>query len=98
MTHPNFEDDIKPIFSNFVDCMLFVNLSDDNGVAPLDLSNYDSVVRFHHKVQIAIHGHEEGSNAPHPMPRRGPLPPANIELFDEWVAIGMPKDAGIAAD
>lgn len=96
MAHPNFADDIKPIFANYVDTMLQVMLSDDNGTAPLNLGDYQSVKRFHHAIQVAIHGYEDDSNAPHPMPPPppdgpGPLADADIKKFDDWITIGMPE-------
>ena len=91
MAHPNFEDDIKPLFANYVDIMLQVMLSDDDGTSPLDLGDYQSVKRFHHAIQVSIHGYEPGSNAPHPMPRGGPLPSAQIQTFDDWIGNDMPE-------
>lgn len=86
----SFKDDIKPIFSNYVACMKNVVVTDEEGTENLDLSNYNTVKRFHHIIQVAIHGHENDSTAPHRMPPGDPLPEESIRLFDRWVDEGMP--------
>ncbi len=91
MAHPNFEDDIKPMFANYVGCMRQVVLSDDNGVIPLDLSSYSAVTRFHERIWVAINGYKTGFEAPHPMPPGGPLPDDKIDMFKTWIDGGMPE-------
>ena len=89
MSTLSFNDDIKPIFSNYVACMKNVVVADEEGTENLDLSNYETVKRFHHIIHVAIHGHESGSTAPHRMPPGGPLPDESIQLFDQWIDEGM---------
>ena len=85
-----FENKIKPMFAPYVNCMKNVVVADEEGTENLDLGNYEIVKRFHHIIQVAIHGYDEGSTAPHPMPPGGPLEEDDIRDFDIWVDEGMP--------
>lgn len=66
MTQVTFDEDIKPIFANYVGCMKNVVLSDESGTENLDLSNYDIVKRFYYQIQVAIHGYDFENNKPRP--------------------------------
>jgi hypothetical protein len=63
------------------------------GTAPLDLGDYQSVKRFSRAIQAAIHGHEDDSHAPHPMPCRpeDALTPEQLQTFDQWLIDDMPE-------
>ncbi len=89
MSGTSFEKDIMPIFINSVACMKNVVVADEDGTENLDLSDYDIVKRFHHIIQVAIHGYEPGSTAPHRMPPGAPLDNADIQKFDQWIDDGM---------
>ena len=83
-----FNKDVRPIFAPSVSCMKNVVVADEEGTENLDLSNYDTVKRFHQMIQAAIHGHET-KTAAHAMPPGGLLGNADIETFDQWIVDGM---------
>lgn len=49
---------IKKNFDGAINCMKNIQVSDDDGTAFLDLSNYELVKRFYSQIQVAIHGHD----------------------------------------
>jgi hypothetical protein len=58
MATVSFEQDIKPIFSDYTSCMDNKIVSDDDGTENLRLGDYNIVKRFHYLIQVSIHGHD----------------------------------------
>lgn len=91
-----FEEDIKPIFKDFAECMNGVKIGTDGGTIQVDLLDYETVKKLYDHIRLAINGHKPGSETAHPMPPGRPLSDADIELFEQWIKKGMLKNRGIA--
>jgi hypothetical protein len=91
-----FNEDIRPIFAPFVDCMKNIDIGTPEGVFTVDLSDFETVKKLHEFILTAIRGHDPATPSAHPMPPRGPLKPASIAKFAQWIEDGMPETRLIA--
>jgi hypothetical protein len=76
-----FKKDILPLFTEL----------DIKGMSrAFDLTNYEAVKAHAQAIHDRIRG-IGGAIMPPPPPRGdGPWPPANLDLFDRWIADGCP--------
>jgi hypothetical protein len=94
--------EIQTILSVGAGCMNGMPLSNDEGVFPIQLDDYDSVVRFGALIATVLNGWERDGNGDwvdppvptkaHAMPQGGPLPVDQVDRVVLWVENGMPKD------
>ena len=91
MPNIGFNEDIKPIFARFVDCMVNIDVATEEGVFTADLADYETVKRLHDPILTAIRGHDPATATLNPMPPNRPLKPEQIATFAQWVDDGMPE-------
>jgi hypothetical protein len=91
MPNIGFNEDIRRIFQGSARCMANINIATDQGVFTVDLTSYQRVKLLHQYILIAIRGHDPATPSANPMPPGGPLPPASIEMFAQWIKDGMPE-------
>jgi hypothetical protein len=91
MANIGFNEDIRPLFTPFVGCMRNITIATPDGVFPVELDNFESVRRLHEFILIAIRGWDPATPSAHRMPPGGPLPPASIQAFAQWITDGMPE-------
>jgi hypothetical protein len=97
MPNIGFNEDIRPIFEPFADCMKNIDIGTPEGVFTVELDNFDSVRRLHAFILTAIRGHDPASRTAHPMPPGSPLDDADIQKFAQWIDDGMPETRPLVA-
>jgi hypothetical protein len=97
MPNIGFNEDIRPIFEPFADCMKNVDIGTAEGVFTVDLGDFATVKRLNQFILTAIRGYDPATRTAHPMPPGGtPLDDADIQKFAQWIDDGMPETRLIA--
>ena len=96
MPGTGFNEDIRPIFKPFVNCMKNIDIGTEEGVFTVDLGDYQTVKKLHEFILTAIRGHDPKTATANPMPPSGPLDGADIDKFAQWIDDGMPETRLIA--
>jgi len=92
-----FNEDIRPIFEPFVDCMKNIDIGTEEGVFTVDLGDFVTVKRLHDFILTAIRGHDPVTATLNPMPPGEPLDKADIDMFAQWIDDGMPETRPLIA-
>lgn len=80
---------ISDLFAPYVDSMLRIQVSSELGTEPMNLADYECVKRYHKRILTHLKGVNEDGQSVSQMPPSGPLDPADIKLFEDWIADGM---------
>lgn len=91
-----FNEDIRPIFEPFADCMKNVDIGTEEGVFTVDLADYETVKKLHDHILTAIRGHDPATATVNAMPPGAPLDKADIDKFAQWIDDGMPETRLVA--
>jgi hypothetical protein len=96
MPNIGFNEDIRPIFEDFADCMKNIDIATAEGIFTVDLGDFATVKQLNQFILTAIRGWDPATRTGHPMPPSGPLPAADIQTFAQWIDDGMPETRLIA--